>query len=338
MKGSGFALFTALVLVAFLAVPAYSGTIRDDGDDSEYLALGASSAYASVGRVDGTTWSYGFLASGTLIDSQWVLTAAHVVQGATSLTFTIGTTEYVADGWVANSKFSSGNLGAGNDMTLIHLGSAVSGVVPATLYTGSDELGRVGTSVGYGMTGTGVGGYIEDWSNIQKRAGENMVDAFYPVRGKGTPNVILMDFDRPGVAAESSYGSADPLDLEYLIAPGDSGGGLFADFMVSGKLTAQLIGVHSFGWGRLDGIPDSDYGDVSGDTRVSQYISWVEGAMAPPKGGKGGGKGGGKAAGAADFVLGDYEYYSLDGMATVPEPATMALVALGGLAVLRRRK
>lgn len=314
-------------LLVAIAVPAYSGTIRHDRDDLWYLDLGALSAYASVGRVDGTTSAYSFLASGTLIAPDWVLTAAHVVKGATSLDFTIGDTTYAATSWVANSKFQSGNLGAGYDIGLIHLGSAVSDVPPAKLYTGSAELGRTGTSVGYGMTGTGLSGYVVNWSNIQKRAGENTVDAFYPVR-RGTPNVILMDFDRPELSSESSFGSASPLNLEYLIAPGDSGGGLFADF---GSGT-ELIGVHSFGWGILDGNPDSDYGDASGDTRVSVFNSWIYGAMSGQTVGPG--KGGGKKGGRSSFVLDDYEFGYFDSFTAVPEPSTLVLLAMASLGML----
>lgn len=333
MRRSTWCVRISLAVVLGVCSAGQSGTIRDDVNPQAYLDLGVSSTFAAVGRVDGATRSSHYLASGTLIAPDWVLTAAHVVKGATSLSFTLGGTTYSATSWVANSNFNSGNLGAGNDIGLIHLGSPVSGVAPATLYTGSAEMNAIGTSVGYGMTGTGVTGYVVDWSNIQKRAGQNTVDAFYPVR-RGTPNVILMDFDRPGVPAESSYGSAVPLDLEYLIAPGDSGGGLFAEF---GGIT-QLIGVHSFGWGKLDGNPDSDYGDVSGDTRVSVFNSWISGAMTGGIGGKGGGGKGSKAAGATDVVLGDYEYGALDGVAAVPEPATLSLLVLGGLMIRRRRK
>ena len=324
MKVIGFVhLAVAAVLLAPFAAPAYSGTIRDDRDDSLYLNLGAASEYASVGRVDGATRRYNFLASGTLIAPDWVLTAAHVVKDATSLNFTVGGTTYTGTSWVAHTEFKNRRLGAGYDIGLIHLGASVGNVAPATRYTGSKELGNVATSVGFGMTGTGLTGAIT--MDYQKRAGQNMVDDFYHWRGP--PNVILMDFDQPGDPYESSFGSALPLDLEYLCAPGDSGGGLFVDFG-SGE---ELIGVHSFGWGIQDRDPDADYGDASGDTRVSVFNSWIDGAMdgqiVSP------GNSGGKKGSRSNFVQGDYEFGYI-GNFSIPEPSTLTLLTMAALGML----
>ncbi|NLF07355.1 MAG: trypsin-like serine protease [Pirellulaceae bacterium] len=323
MKGAGiYVLLVALGLSAMLAGPAYSGTIRHDVYDSEYLALAASPAFDCVGRVDGTTSTSGFLASGTLIAPDWVLTAAHVVKGATSLDFTIGGVTYQATSWVAHSKFNADKLSAGYDIGLIRLGAPVSNINPASRYAGAAELGNVGISVGYGLTGTGLTGAVGLDGN--KRAGENMVDTYYPVRNKNAaPNIILMDFDSPLSPSESSFGSSEPLPMEYLIAPGDSGGGLFADF--GGGM--ELIGVHSFGWGILDGNPDSDYGDASGDTRVSVFNSWIDEALSGVVSGPG--KSGGKGGGRPSFASADYEfgYFAV----VVPEPSAIVLLLMAAL-------
>lgn len=333
MRGIRFVhLAAAAVLLAPFAAPAYSGTIRDDRSDSLYLGLGAAPEYASVGRVDGATRRYSFLASGTLIAPDWVLTAAHVVKDATSLNFTVGGTTYTGTSWVAHKEFKNRRLGAGYDIGLIHLDAPVENITPATRYTGYDELGNVATAVGYGTTGTGLTGAIT--MDFQKRAGLNMVDNFYHTL-ESTPNIILMDFDQPGDPYESSFGSALPLDLEYLCAPGDSGGGLFADL----GFGEELIGVHSFGWGLLDGDPNADYGDASGDTRVSVFNSWIDGAMdgqiVSP------GNSGGKKNSRANFVSGDYEFGYI-GNVTIPEPSTLALLTMAALGMLtyvwRRRR
>ena len=127
-------------------------------------------------------------------------------------------------------------------------------------------MGQVGTSVGFGITGTGLTG--SDTFTLQKRAGQNVIDAFV---GKGRRRTIVADFDNPLNPGDSSFGSSDPLSLEYLIAPGDSGGGLFIN--VDG--IDLLAGVHSFG-AAFDGLADSDYGDISGDSLVTPFNSWID--------------------------------------------------------------
>ena len=200
-----------LVALAGLCLPAPAGTLRHDADPADYLDLAGD--YPSVGRIAGVDASGGFGASATLIAPNWALTAAHVVDGATSLDFTLGGTTYSATSWVAHNKWD-GSLDKGYDIGLIQFTddvSAASGITPATLYTGSDELGQIGTSVGFGMTGTGLtGATLYDGL---ARAGENVLDRWLRTPGK-TPRVFLSDFDNPLDPADSSWDSATPLGLE----------------------------------------------------------------------------------------------------------------------------
>ncbi|MCG8584104.1 MAG: trypsin-like serine protease, partial [Pirellulales bacterium] len=217
--------------------------------------------------------------SGVYIGDGWVLTAAHVVDGTdfaganvSNWTFELGGTDYDSDEVYINPDWS-GNLAAGNDIALVKLTEDVVGVEPAVLYGLSDESGMTGTVVGYGQTGTGLTGSVIGAGTL--RAGENTIDAvgplFLPGGGLFAEPIMLIDFDDPGDPAASSLGDDDPLPLEYLSAPGDSGGGLFVD--VDG--VTYLAGVTSFGLA-LDGTVDSDYGDVAGFIRVSQYAEWIE--------------------------------------------------------------
>jgi hypothetical protein len=277
-----------------------------------------------VGQFLGSSTAGGFAASGTLIAPNWVLTAAHVVDQASALTFNVGGNSYVASQWAFHSNWT-GDLAAGYDIALVKLSSSPINIAPALRYTGSNELGAVGTSVGYGKTGTGLTGAIT--FDGLKRAGENMIDRFY---SGGNKRIFLSDFDSPMNASDSFSGSSTPLNLEYMIAPGDSGGGVFVDFG-SGPL---LTGVHSFGTAR-DGVINFDYGDISGHTRVSVFNSWIDSIIG---GASGGSSGGGKGGKGRRFTGSDHGLAAVWAIA-VPEPNSLVLILLSicGLVTPRSR-
>jgi len=327
-------LLMVLIAVGRLTSPASAGTILHTGANPQaYLDLGASQVYASVGQIIGADALGSFAASGVLVAPSWVLTAAHVVDGATSLSFDFDglggqASGFAAKRWVAHPNWD-GNLGKGYDIGLVELVTAAN-VSPAVRYRGTGELGQIGTSVGFGKTGTGVTGWqdVGDFSELQKRAGNNYIDAWLRTPGK-TPRVFLSDFDNPPpdgtfVDDGNNFGGAGPLPLEYSTAPGDSGGGVFID--------GVLAGIHSFGWGRLDGNPNSDYDDVSGHTRVSAFNDWIDSVIAGGGGGKPKPPRGPKNTGAEVVLNG----------APVPEPSTLWLLCIGGVCLFacwwRKRK
>jgi hypothetical protein len=264
-----------LTLVAILAVvtaSGHAGTIRHDVMDEVYLNFGLS--FGNVGQVAFSTDSGNYLGSGTLIAPQWVLTAGHVVEDATQWTFYLGGNAYSArPGNLVAHPGWDGDLLSGYDIGLAKLDAPVDvqamGISPADLYTGSSELGNVGTSVGFGRTGTGLTGAVT--YDGRKRAGQNVIDEFYePLPPGETPRILLSDFDSGSWFDNVLSGQRQPLNLEYLIAPGDSGGPVF----IPGGDGWVLAGVHSFVMG-LDGYANSDYGDISGHTRVSAFDDWI---------------------------------------------------------------
>ena len=278
------------VVGLFFCLPRLeAGVRRADVPDTSFLALAASSLYQSVGKLTYSVGSSSYLASGVLISPDWVLTAGHVVGGnnyqgggISNLTFSLGSAggplSFAADEWYAHPGWTStqGDLLAGYDLGLIHLGSTVTTFEAASLYL-SDTLSiQPGTLVGYGATGTGLSGYLSGTSGT-KRAGQNMIDA----QGDGetiSSSILFVDFDQPGTSAKNVVGSDVPLRLEYLIAPGDSGGGLF----VTENQQTFLVGITSFTWGILDGVANSSYGDVAGFTSTTSQLGWIHAMTGVP--------------------------------------------------------
>ena len=267
-KSGIIALVGVLASTAFHPTSARGITIRDDVPDSSYLALAANPQYDCVGTFVN---SWGYTGSGVLIAPDWVLTADHNLFAATSGTFTLNGISYSSTQLVRNPGYQNGNPLGGYDFGLVHLGSSVTAVAPAELYTGSAEFGQVGTFVGFGFTGTGLTGYKT--LDNQKRACQNMIDGDF-----GNPSVLLgSDFDNPNSTADNVFGDATPLPLEGSVAPGDSGGGVFVTI---GSQT-YLAGVISF-VGDSNGNPNADYGDVNGFGRVSAFAPWIESIIPEP--------------------------------------------------------
>ncbi|MBI3836935.1 MAG: trypsin-like serine protease [Planctomycetia bacterium] len=256
-----------LVVACSFPMLVSAGTIRDDRDPQSYLNLAAQPQYANVGRIDSQTTTGDLIGSGTLIAPQFVLTAGHLVDHLASLQFSLDGANYTATHWIANPNWN-GDLTAGYDLAVVELNVAASGVVPAVRYDGSSELNSVGTFVGFGRTGTGLSG-ATNFDGFA-RAGTNVLDGFYD----NNPRILAADFDSPQSISASSQGSSTPTNLEYMIAAGDSGGGLFIDTAAG----PRLAGVHSFG-AAFDGRFNASYGDVSGDIRVSLFNSWIDQAI-----------------------------------------------------------
>lgn len=263
------ALFGILASTTYPTTSIWGATIRDDVSDSSYQALAASAAYASVGMF---VSNGPYTGSGVLIAPDWVLTTAHNLLLATTGTFTVGGTSYTADQLIMNPGWNNGSVFNGYDFGLAHLTSSVQAIPPATLYTGSSEMGQTGTYVGFGATGTGLTGYQTPPDNLE-RAFQNVIDGSF-----NNPSVLLgSDFDNPNTTADNWWGDATPLPLEGCVAPGDSGGGLF----ITVDSQTYLAGITAF-VAATDGNANADYGDLSGAGRVSAFVPWITSTIPEP--------------------------------------------------------
>jgi hypothetical protein len=298
-----------------------AGTIRADRLDSDYRAYAAEPQFAAVGSYSTNGWFGSF----TLIAPDWALTAAHVVdtnhdgqisdENIADDTLSVGgftrhPTQIIVPTGTGGNRGWNGNINNGFDLALVHLDVPINSIAPARIYTSFQELGKIITSVGFGQGGTGLNGATG--SSGIKRAGDNVVDEFVTFSNGATG--LRWDFDEPAPrVSRNDSGSTTPLDMEYMIGPGDSGGGSF--IFENGDW--YLAGVHSGTYDLYDypgaASNTSTYGDAALITRVAAY---------------------------QDFIFSNIPSLANAAAVVVPEPAHLATLVLPGLIALvsRRRR
>ena len=264
-------LTTLLIGTICLHNITYAGTIRHDRPDEAYTSL--ANLFPSVGYLETKFSSGENTCSATLIKPSYILTAAHCIdiknQTPLSASFQAGDTPYSATNITAHRGWfsSNGDFSAGYDIALVRLNAPVLHRPSATLFIGFDESEQIGTYVGFGATGNGFTGYLPNTKGT-KRAGQNIIEL--GSSWELSESLLFSDFDHP-LILDPTKPNTIPLELEYMIAPGDSGGGLF--------INGHLAGVNSFGWGLKDGWNNSSYYDVVGSTRISSHLNWIYGAI-----------------------------------------------------------
>ncbi|HUU31205.1 MAG TPA: trypsin-like serine protease [Phycisphaerae bacterium] len=314
--------------------PPDSPAARVDSNTTTSIFAGVGSVFADLGG------GSGYMGSGALVHGftpgkegvrNFIVTAAHVVDtnndgiadfapSAVSFILNAGSNfsqEIVGKSITIHPNYSGFNNPVLNDdIAVIELtANAALGIPIYNLSTVSSGVAEVITSAGYGKSGNAIAGYTIDASLSVKRVGKNQRDAVgYDDEGSGAYEVFYADFDGPtpstnvfnigssGFSAgiEGTLGNA----VETMIGPGDSGGPSFlSDWDTHEPLVGTdgnliLLGINNFSATWIAAAPH--FGSIYGGMYIPAYAAWID--------------------------------------SVVPEPATLALVALGGAAILIRRR
>lgn len=239
-----FNLFLVLVL-SFTSV-LKAGTIDPNTSDEKYLEFGKKFPYVVMvcGKYEDKT---SFCASGVAIKPKIVVTAAHVVKDCGICYITSEDKKIKADKVIYHNQFKDNIFGLYDIAICVLENDLILDFYPE-LYLDRDEVGKACTLSGFGITGNfNTGANISD---SKRRGGSNYIDKI----------------DR-GLIVCSPSGSGPKTSLEFLIASGDSGGGLF--------IGNKLAGIHSCVM-TIGKNPDSRYGHQSGHTRISDHIDWLK--------------------------------------------------------------
>lgn len=224
-----------------------AGTIDPDTPDNKYLEYAQS--FHVIGRLCGDYEDKtSFCASAVAIDNYHILTAAHVVNNSKSCYLHINSKKICVTNFVINKDFES-DFGTA-DIAIGYCDESINLKSYPQLYSKRDEIDKICSISGYGLYGTFNSGAKS--SDNKRRAGSNKVDYI-------TANLLVCN--------PSKRSDKDFTELEFMIASGDSGGGLFID----GKLAGINSCIMSVGRS-----PKSSYENESGHTRISSFVDWIE--------------------------------------------------------------
>ena len=244
-KGTEMVRKILMIFFVIFSSSSFAGTIDPNTPDSKYIEYGAK--FHSVVPIccdDGIGKSCG---SAVIIDPHWIITAAHVLEGSKECSIVLDNKKYTINKVINYPKYEK-NIFGHYDLALGFIQEELKLDHYPELYLKNDEVGKVCSIAGYGITGTFNTG-IKIGDN-KKRAGSNFVEKI----------------ERGVLMCTPSRRNHKFTELEFLIGSGDSGGGLFID--------GKLAGIHSSVVAE-DGKPDSTYTDESCHSRISLYGDWI---------------------------------------------------------------
>jgi hypothetical protein len=227
---------------------AYGGTIDPSTPDKQYIEFGEK--FYCIFPICGTyNDNTKFCASCVIIDSNHILTAAHVVENYKSCHVSISDKiniplESILIHKDFNTEFGMADIALGFSKIDFKL------EYYPELYEDTNEIGKLCSISGYGLTGTFNTGAIRH--DNKRRAGSNKIEYI-------DKNLLICNPSKRGGNGHTS--------LEFFIASGDSGGGLFIDGKLAGINSCVMVAGRS---------PVSKYGEESGHTRISKFIDWIK--------------------------------------------------------------
>lgn len=235
-----------MVILCILSGICFGGTIDPNNKDTDYIEYGQKFYY--IGKIIGLNHSdelyYG---SGVAYSDSIILTAAHVLNQSKNQTFVIANNTFKITQFILHDRYNEKNYGY-YDIAMAKLDGDIGFDWYPSLYENRDEVGKICAMSGYGMTGSFISGAIS--SDNHKRAGSNIID--------GIDRGLLVC--TPSITNKKT-------SLEFLIAAGDSGGGLFIDNKLAGINSCIMsIGKKA----------KADYDTESGHTRISDHVSWIK--------------------------------------------------------------
>ncbi len=289
--------FMFLFLPLFL-ITLTSGVYRHDQPIEKYLALANREQFNCVGEIIGlkdNNWKG--KGSFVLIDSVTILTAAHCFfgelkkdtivnyRGQKFNTFIV-TGKYQRDLSEFRFKVMNTILKAksillhpgylkdeSGDLALIKLETPVRGIKELNINSSFDEMHDTVTGVGFGVSGPGNKPELVNDYHI-KIAGQNTIDSIGGQVLNAIGTRLYADFDSPDKKEGcNKMGSATPLELEYTIGAGDSGGPLFS--YKDHRLC--LTGIAVYGSKTVANLlKNGYYCELTGWLRVSAFAGWIK--------------------------------------------------------------
>lgn len=241
-----------LALTAFTLSPssAYAIITRHDVDDAQYVVDGAD--YPALVNL----FEPGDCLA-TLVHPSVLLTVAHCAADLdTGVSLTVGTESRTVTTIALHPRWNDGDA---FDVALVRLDTPVLSVQPIPLYRAEDEVGAEIELLGRGLHGSGERGESGATDDGQLRRATNTVDAV-------DDHFLRLTFDPPEREAVTMF--------EGVGAGGDSGGPV----LLRKDGITYLAGLNA--WGDSCDVGVGQYKASDYQTRVSQFLPWIDAGIA----------------------------------------------------------